>query len=85
LLTNQTLKNVWNWKNERTKKSFEGNIIRVENEQVLHIKTDLTLYLIGEKSVVPFLFPCPYSFTLCSAFSCKVKVDNFLSIQVHEK
>jgi len=85
LLTNQTLKNVRNWKNERAKKNFEENIIRVENEQVLHIKTELTLYLIGEKSFVPFFFFCPYSFTPCSAFSCQVKVDNFMSIQVHAK
>jgi len=38
----------------KKKKSFEENIIGVENEQVLHIKTELTLYLIGEKSFVPF-------------------------------
>jgi len=69
----------------REQKSFEENIIRVENEQVLHIKTELTLYLIGEKSFVPFLFSCPYSFTPCSAFSCQVKVDNFMSIQVQAK
>lgn len=39
---------------KKKEKSFEENIIGVENEQVLHIKTELTLYLIGEKSFVPF-------------------------------
>ena len=38
----------------KEQKKIGENIIRVENEQVLHIKTELTLYLIGEKSFVPF-------------------------------